>query len=412
MLQETLQKYAQLLVRKGINVQPGQDVMITAELDQPDFVTLCVEECYKAGARKVFLDWSHLPIARVENEFGSLDALKELERWELDKWGWQLDRLPAKLYLESEDPDGLSGIDQEKHAKIYQSRRAAVKPIRDKMENRYQWCIGATPGKAWAKKMYPELDPESGVEQLWYAILNASRALGDPLANWERHNAELRKRYDFLNSLHLKSLCYRSANGTDFTVGLLSDGCFLGGQETTIGANGVTFNPNIPSEEIFTAPQSGAAEGIVYATKPLSWQGALIENFWVKFANGKVVDVGAQRNEPLLRQMIAMDEGASRIGEVALVPFHSPISQSGLLFYNTLFDENASCHIALGFGITNCLKGNETMTQEEIHARGVNDSLIHVDFMIGSEDLSIVGTTEDNQQIVIFDQGDWAETFV
>lgn len=407
MKQEILQKYAELIVRCGLNVQKGQEVIITAELDQPEFVTMCVEECYRAGAKKVLVSWTHQKIQKLHYENQSLETLSSLEKWQLEKWQWQVDCLPCKLYIESDDPDGLDGIDQEKVSKARQGWFPLVKPYRDKMENRYQWCIAAVPGKAWAKKVFPNLNEEEAVEALWNAILSTSRALeGDPLKNWEEHNANLKRRYDYLNSLGLKSLRYESANGTDLTVGLI-DGChFLGGGEVTIGGN--FFNPNIPSEEIFTTPKAGEAEGIVYSTKPLSYQGQLIENFWVRFENGRAVEVGSEKNEELLRKMISMDEGAAMLGECALIPFDSPINNTGILFFNTLFDENASCHLALGHGFSNLLEGFENLTVEECIARGVNDSMIHVDFMIGAPDLDITGTTKDGREVPIFWNGGWA----
>jgi len=239
-----------------------------------------------------------------------------------------------------------------------------IKPFRDKMENRYQWCIAAVPGKEWALKVFPELDENEAVEALWEAILSTSRALeGEPLVNWKEHNAELKRRYDYLNSLKLESLHYESSNGTDLTVGLIDRGRFLGGGEETLGGN--FFNPNIPSEEIFTTPMAGKAEGIVYATKPLSYQGTLIENFWIRFKDGKAVESGAEKNADVLAKMIAMDEGAAMLGECALIPFDSPINNTGILFFNTLFDENASCHLALGQGFSMLIEGVENMTVEE-----------------------------------------------
>jgi len=404
---QILQKYAELLVRCGLNVQAGQEVLILAELDQPEFVTMCVEECYRAGAKKVMVDWVHQPVTKLHQLNQSLETLSTLEKWQLEKWAWQVDRLPCKLYIESDDPDGLAGIDQEKVSKARQNWFPLVKPYRDQMENKYQWCIAAVPGKAWAKKVFPNLPEAEAVEALWKAILATSRALeGNPLENWAAHNANLKRRYDHLNDLKLKSLRYTSKNGTDFTVGLI-DGCkFLGGGEATLGGN--FFNPNIPSEEIFTSPMAGEAEGIVYATKPLSYQGQLIENFWVRFEGGRAVEVGAEKNVELLKKMIAMDDGAAKLGECALIPFDSPINNTGILFFNTLFDENASCHLALGHGFSNLLEGFENLTIEECYKRGINDSMIHVDFMIGSEDLCITGTTRDGREVEIFRDGGWA----
>ena len=404
---ETLRAYARLLAQKGLNVQPGQNVLIIAELDQPEFVTLCVEECYKLGAKKVVVDWTHQPVSKLHCDYRSLETQSQLEDWELVRWQWQVDTLPAKLYIDSEDPDGLADIDQEKHSKATGAVRRAIKPYRDQMENHYQWCIAAVPGKAWASKMFPALPPDEAMQKLWEAILATSRAAeGDPIENWNLHNAQLIQRCERLNQLGIKSLHYTSSNGTDFTVGLLENGIFAGGKERTI--EGIDFNPNIPSEEIFTSPRAGDAEGILYAVKPLSWSGALIENFWIRFENGKVSDVGAEKNEELLRKMVAMDEGASMLGEVALVPYDSPINNTGLLFYNTLFDENACCHVALGMGFGNCLENFENMSLDEIHAAGINDSIIHVDFMVGAADLDITATTYDGLEVPIFRNGNWA----
>ena len=407
MKQEMLQKYAELLVRCGLNVQKGQDVMITAELDQPEFVTMCVEECYRAGARKVLLDWTHQKVQKLHYDYQELETLSVLDKWQLEKWQWQADNLPCKLYLESSNPDGLAETDQEKIAKARQEWFPLIKPFRDKMENRYQWCIAAVPGKEWALKVFPELDENEAVEALWEAILSTSRALeGEPLVNWKEHNAELKRRYDYLNSLKLESLHYESSNGTDLTVGLIDRGRFLGGGEETLGGN--FFNPNIPSEEIFTTPMAGKAEGIVYATKPLSYQGTLIENFWIRFKDGKAVESGAEKNADVLAKMIAMDEGAAMLGECALIPFDSPINNTGILFFNTLFDENASCHLALGQGFSMLIEGFENMTVEECRKCGVNDSMIHVDFMIGTPDLSITGKTRNGEEVAIFKNGGWA----
>lgn len=407
MKQEILQKYAELLVRCGLNVQKGQDVMIVAELDQPEFITMCVEECYRAGAEKVLLEWTHQKVQKLHYDYQTLETLSSLDKWQLEKYQWQVEKLPCKLYVESSDPDGLANTDQQKIAEARQKWFPLIKPYRDQMENRYQWCIAAVPGNAWAKKVFPELADAEAEEALWNAILSTSRALeGNPIENWKEHNANLKRRYEYLNSLKLKSLHYESSNGTNLTVGLIDGGRFLGGGEETL--NGNFFNPNIPSEEIFTTPMAGKAEGIVYATKPLSYQGTMIENFWIRFENGRAVESGAEKNADVLTKMISMDEGAAMLGECAFIPFNSPINNTGILFFNTLFDENASCHLALGQGFSMLLDGFESMTVEECRKRGVNDSMIHVDFMIGAPDLSIVGVTQKGEEVAIFQNGDWA----
>ncbi len=402
-----LRKYANLIARCGGNVQKGQDVLINAELDQPEFVKMVVEECYRAGARKVSVDWSYQPLTKLNVRYCTDKVLGTLEKWQIEKWEHQAEVLPCKIYLISEDPDGLKGVNQKKYAKMAASRAKIIKPIRTRMENKYQWCIAAVPGKEWAKKIFPNERTSTAVEKLWEAILSASRVDDDPIAAWDKHNADLKHRCDYLNSLGIKELKYKASNGTDLRVGLLPNAVFCAGGEYTLGSN-VYFNPNIPSEEVFTSPRRGDADGIVYSSKPLCYGGQLIDNFWMKFEGGKIVEVGAEKNEALLRELISMDEGASYLGECALVPYSSPIRESGLLFYNTLFDENAACHLAFGMGFTNVLVDYEKYTEDEAHKMGINDSVVHEDFMIGTADMSIVAVCNDGSEVQIFKDGNWA----
>lgn len=407
MEQEKLKKYAELIVKCGLNVNQGQEVIVQCELDQPDFVTLVVEECYKAGAKRVTVRWSHTPVTKLNMIYRTLETMSEFTDIEKAEWEYRADKLPCLLWLDSDDPDGLAGTDNEKIAKANMTRYPFIKPYRDRAENKYQWCIAAVPGKAWAKKVFPNLDEDKAVEELWNAILYTSRVTEDPIAEWKTHNENLAARCKFLNDYRFDTLEYSSSNGTNFTVGLNEKGIFCGGGETALGS-GIYFNPNIPSEEVFTTPMRGRADGKVISTKPLSYQGKLIENFWVEFKDGKVVNVGAEKNEDLLRKMVAMDEGAAYLGEVALIAYDSPINNTGILFYNTLFDENASCHLALGRGFNNCLENYEQYSNEECEKLGVNSSMIHVDFMIGSKDMSIVGVTKDGKRVQIFKDGNWA----
>ena len=407
MKKSVLKKYAELIAKTGINVQKGQDVIIRCDLDQPEFVKMVTEYCYKFGARKVTIEWSYQPLAKVHNKYCSVKTLAKIEKWEEEKLKHNSLTLPALIWLDSEDPDGLKGMNEKKSAEAQRIRYPLIKPYRDAMENKYQWCIAAVPGKKWAKKVFPNLSVSQAMEKLWEAILYTSRVDENPIEAWKKHNEDLLHRCNYLNGLNLKSLTYKASNGTDFTVGLIENALFIGGGEETLG-NKVYFNPNIPSEECFTTPKRGDIEGIVYSSKPLSYKGQLIENFWIKFEHGKVVDVHAEKNEHVLREMVSMDEGATMLGEVALIPYDSPISNLNILFYNTLFDENASCHLALGMGFPNCIKDFEKYSLEEIRQMGVNDSMIHVDFMIGTKDLSIVGTTKEGKQVQIFKDGNWA----
>ena len=402
-----LQKYARLLARTGLNIKEGQTVFIDAALDQPDFVTMVVEECYEAGASEVYVDWSHQPVTKLNSQYRTLESLSELKPWLKAKWEFKAANYSCRLWIESEDPDGMNGVDQEKMSKARQAMFPQIKPFRKALENKHQWCIAAVPGKAWAKKVFPDLSEEEAVEAMWKVILLTARADGDnPVDAWQEHNDDLEARCTYLNNLGLKYLEYKSANGTDFKVELMDGSVFAGGNEKTLQGN--VFNPNIPTEEVFTTPKAGAAEGIVYSTKPLSYMGELIDNFSLRFENGRVVEAKAEQGEALLKKMVSMDEGAAMLGECALIPYDSPINKSGVLFYNTLFDENASCHFALGFGFNECLKGFENMTDEQCKACGVNDSMIHVDFMIGSRDMSIVGVTKTGERVQIFKDGNWA----
>ena len=407
MKQAILRKYARLIARVGVNIQKGQDVIINCDLDQPKFVELLVDECYKAGAKKVTVDFNYQPLTKLHYRHRSVTNLSKVEEWEKARLQHYVDTLPCRIYLDSDDPDGLKGINQGKMAKSQQKRWPIVKPYFDQMENKYQWCIAAVPGAAWAKKLFPELPRGRAIEKLWEAILFTSRVTEDPVAAWEAHDKDLHDRCAYLNELGIAELHYKGDNGTDLTVGMIPQGQFKGGGDRTKGS-GIFFNPNIPTEECFTSPMKGKAEGIVYATKPLSYRGQLIENFSVRFENGRAVEVKAEKNQALLEQMIAMDEGAAYLGECALVPVNSPISESGLLFYSTLFDENAACHLALGMGFADTIRGFEDMTLDECRALGINDSMEHVDFMIGYEGLDIDALTRDGRTVPIFRRGKWA----
>ena len=407
MRKSQLKKYAKLLARVGLNIKKGQTVFIGASLEQPEFVTMVVEECYKAGASEVYVEWNHQPIEKLDAQYRTLESLSQMKPWTKAKWQFKAEHYSCRLFIEADDPDGMNGVDQKKMSEVRRNLFPQVKPFRLALENKHQWCIAAVPGKAWAKKVFPTLSQAQAMESMWKLILKTSRADGkNPVTAWREHNADLSARCAYLNSLGLKYLEYKSANGTNLTVELNEDGIFAGGSEKTL--KGRVFNPNIPTEEVFTSPKAGSVEGIVYSTKPLSYMGQLIDDFSLRFEKGKVVEVKAKQGEALLKEMVSMDEGAGKLGECALIPFESPINQSGVLFYNTLFDENACCHFAVGFGFNECLKGYEKLTDAECKAKGINESMIHVDFMIGSKDMSIVGITKSGERIQIFKDGTWA----
>lgn len=406
-MEETrIRKYANLIATVGANVQKGEEVWIIAGLEQPRFVEMVVEECYKLGAKKVVVTWSHQPISKLSNKYMSVSELARLTTYDMAKIKYRVKKLPTMIYIESSDPDGLKGMNLKKSAKAQKKSYPKIKPFIDAMDDKYKWVIAAVPGLKWAKKVFPKASDEEAVELLWEAILETSRSNGDAIENWKKHNAFLAKQCQKLNDLHLDYLHYTSKNGTDFKVWMIEDALWIGGGEYLEDRR--FFNPNIPSEESFTTPMKGKAEGLLVATKPLSYQGNLIENFSLRFEGGKVVEVKAEKGQSLLEEMVNMDEGASMLGEVALVPHDSPISNSGLLFFNTLFDENAACHVALGRGFGTSIKDSFSYSLEELKAKGVNDSMIHVDFMIGSKDLNIVGYTRAGKKVQIFKDGNWA----
>ena len=406
MKKSVLRAYARLIAESGVNVQKGQEVFITAGLDQPEFVAMVVEECYRRKAKKVVVDWNYQPLIRLHVRHQSLTTMSTLDNYEEARWQHYVDTIPCRIYLESDDPDGLRGVNQEKMAKAQQKKYPIIKGYRDQIENKYQWCIAAVPGVKWAKKLFPELRASQAVEKLWEAILHTSRVDDDPVAAWDAHNKDLKARCDYLNGLGIRELQYRASNGTDLRVGMIPEAQFCGGGETSL--QGIFFNPNIPTEECFISPKRGVAEGIVYSSKPLSYQGQLIDRFWIRFREGKAAEWGAEENEALLTKLITMDEGSAYLGECALVPFNSPINETGILFYNTLFDENACCHLALGMGFADTIRDFEHKTLDECRALGVNDSMIHEDFMIGTADLAIDALCEDGRTVPLFRNGTWA----
>lgn len=416
MNKEILKKYAQLIVRVGVNVQRGQKCIVVVDTDQAELAGYVVEEAYLAGALSVRVEWQNSQIDRLHYQYGNVDELSKVYPWQEEKQKQQVEDLPCMIYIESDDPDALKGVDAKKMSEVRRRRFPILKPYRDAMENKYQWVIVAAAGEKWAKKLFPEDTTEVAVEKLWAAILScahmgdgsdASALACDPIAAWKEHNKRFLEKCEWLNSMRFDRLRYKSSNGTDFEVGLIPTAQWMGGGEYSL--QNIYYNPNMPTEEIFTSPMKGQAEGVLVSTKPLSYQSQLIENFSIRFHEGKAVEVHAEKGEELLKEMIQMDETAAYLGEVALVPKESPINKSGILFYNTLFDENACCHVALGHGFTNVLEGFEKMSLEETIKAGINDSMIHVDFMVGADDLQIIGITKDGREVPIFENGTWAK---
>ena len=407
MKKTVLRAYARLIAEVGARVQKGQDVVIEAELDQPEFVTMVADACYHAGARKVTVTWKHQALEKLAIRRESVKTLQTVEEWERAKLQHYVDTLPCRIYLLSEDPDGLRGVSPAKMASARQGRYSVIKPYRDQMEGRYQWCIAAVPGVAWAKKVFPDLAESEAMDKLWEAIFQAVRITGDGrcVDKWHRHIETLAHRVEKLNQLNFKSLHYTNSLGTDLTVELPEDHIWEAGNDVTL--SGRTYIANIPTEEVFTSPLKTGVNGVVYSALPLSHNGTIIDKFHFVVKDGKIVEVHAEQGEEALKAAVTVDEGASYFGEVALVPYDSPISNQKILFYNTLFDENAACHIAFGEAYP-CLKDGQAMSKDELKARGLNDSITHVDFMVGTPDLNILGITHDGKEIPVFVDGNFA----
>ena len=407
--QEILQSYARLIARSGANVRPGQVVQLSISVEQAPFALLLAEECYEAGAKKVNVEWQSDGISRLHFRYADQETLGTVLPWEEAKAKQMVEDLPCRIYIASEDPDALAGISPDKLSFVGRSRARVLKPYRNAIDGKHQWTIAAYPSEKWAKKCFPEDEAETAVQKLWDAVLKTVRIDGehDPVAAWKAHADFITAKAAWLNEQQFRFLRYKSANGTDFTVELIP-GARWEGAGAVNKMNGVSYIPNMPTEEIFTSPLAGSCEGTLVSTKPLSWNSQLIEDFSITFTGGKAVSCKAEKGQELLEKMIAMDENACMLGEVALVPKESPVNQCGILFYETLFDENACCHVALGSGFKEVLPGGDDLSTEDARARGINDSIIHVDFMVGSDDLAIDGVRADGTEIPVFRNGTWA----
>ena len=404
-----VKKYVELIVKCGANIQKGQEVVVQGSTENPDFIELLVEECYKNGAKRVEVLWENSKLNLLDYKYRDVEDLGNLKSFQKAKREYYVEKEPVRIYIESDAPDVLKDADSSKLAEVRKILGPQIRKYRDIIDDNYQWVIAAIPSKRWAKTVFPSLNEDAAVEKLWEEILNVSRVYKEtsPIDEWKKHNENLTKKSELLNSLKLVELHYSSCNGTNFKLSLNPDVKWEGGGEYTKNTK-VFFNPNIPSEEIFTSPIAGKIEGKVVATKPLSYNGNLIEDFSFVFENGKVKEVHAKKGEEILKAMVSMDEGASMLGECALIPYDSPINNTNNLFYNTLFDENASCHLALGAGFTNLYKDYEKYSLDELKERGINKSMIHVDFMIGSQDMNIVGIDVNGNNHQIFKDGNWA----
>lgn len=406
-LKDKLIKYAKLVVKAGLNVQKDQIVVIDAPVESVEFVRLITKEAYEVGAKEVVVKYNDEVVSRYKYEYLDKEEFKEVPKWFSEFRNNYAAKNAAFLTIHSNDPEGFKGIDPEKLALWSKNVSLACKPFYDSLDlGENTWCIIASSSLKWANKVYPDMSDSEAVEALWNAIFKAVKIdCDDPVARWNEDQINFEKRVNYLNALNLEKLHYTNSLGTDLTVELNDGYLFAGGGSFT--KNGVYFFANMPTEEIFTSPYYKGTNGVVYSSLPLNYNGNLIDEFKLVFKDGRIVDYDAKVGKDVLEQMISIDEGSRYLGEIALVPYDSPISNMKTLFYNTLFDENASCHLAIGKGFSECIKDGLTMDKEELLAKGINDSLTHVDFMIGTSDLKIVGTTKDNQEVMIFEQGNF-----
>ena len=409
MINETyFEEFAKLAVINGVNVKKGQLLVINAPVEAHKLVRECVKVAYSVGASKVIVQYLDDEITRLGYENMEIEELKEIPDWQVDRQGYLIDKKACFLHIIGEDPDLLKGIDPEK---IRESQMARMKAMHKfqyyTMNNVGQWSILAYPNLAWAKKVFPGKDDEEAMDLLWDAILKTSRIeKGKTLDNWEKHNREVQEHSRMLNEYNFKSLHFKNDLGTDLVVGLIMDHKWEGGCDKA--ANGQVFNPNIPTEEVFTMPDRYHIDGKVVSTKPLSYAGNIISRFELEFKDGQIVNFKADDNEEVLKNLINTDKGTKSLGEVALISYDSPISNLNILFYETLFDENASCHLAIGACYPTNVKGGTEMTADELYELGGNDSMEHVDFMFGSKDMSIIGETYDGKEVVVFKNGNFA----
>ena len=406
-LEPKIERYARLVVRKGVNVKAGQEVVVSSAVECAPFVRLLVREAYEAGAGHVTVLWNDDAVSRLTYEHVETAYFEQTPEWQRI----QLDSLAEAgacfIFVEGSDPEALKGVDPAKPAAASKAKNSQCTVFRRGLDfNVNPWCIAGAPVIAWARHVFPDTPNEVAMYRLWCEILSAARADGDdPESDWELHDATFEKNLRFLNDRHFDALRYTASNGTDLTIGLTDRHIWAGGKSET--PEGHPFFPNIPTEEVFTSPDRMRADGIVYSAMPLIHHGNKVDDFWLRFEAGRVIDYGARVGNDTLKSILETDEGAKRLGEVALISKNTPIRESETLFFDTLYDENASCHLALGIGFPECYDGGYEMSTDELRAAGVNTSATHVDFMIGTDDLTITGIQADGTEVPVFVNGQW-----
>lgn len=408
-MKEKLQKYARLLIEVGLNIQKGQNLMISSPVECAEFARMCASAAYNVGCREVIMSWKDDITDRYKYLYAADEVFDTYPEWRRIMLTEHAKGGGALLNIYATDPENMAGVDHNRLSRFERVSGKALEEYRElQMSNAVPWCVASVPINSWAAKVFPDAGPDDAVNLLWDAIFGAVRISDDTdvVEEWRKHIEKLTARRDRLNELNLKSLHYKNSIGTDLTVELPEGHVWAAGSEST--QSGQVFVANMPTEEIFTAPKRDGVNGVVVSSRPFVKDGNIIDNFKLTLKDGKIVDVQAEKGAEVLRNAISVDEGASYFGEVALVPYDSPISNSKILFYNTLFDENASCHFAFGQAYPSSIRDGEKMSKLERELRGLNDSITHEDFMVGTEDLSIIGTTQDGKQIPVFVDGNFA----
>lgn len=403
---DKLNKYAQLVVEVGSNVQEGDTVSIAAPVESAEFARMLAENSYKAGAHEVIINWRDDVITRLAYENQPVEVLEDIAQYAYDRAEYFAKKGQKSISISAADPELLKGIDSQKIQRASKAMSEKFQPLRKyTMNDINSWTVISVPTQKWAEKVFP--NSKNPVEDLWEAIFKTVRVdKENPIKEWENHLNTLTKKSDWLNEMNFEFLRYKSSNGTDLEIRLPEGHIWTAA--SSLNSKGESFVPNMPTEEVFTLPHKDGVNGVVHSAKPLVYAGNVIDEFWLKFEDGAVVDFDAKKGKETLQSLFDKDERARRLGEVALVPYDSPISNSNILFFNTLFDENASCHLALGKAYPTTIKNGENMTDEELAEHGVNDSYAHEDFMVGTKDLDIIGVKHDGSEVQVFKNGNWA----
>ncbi|MCR5559130.1 aminopeptidase [Schwartzia sp. (in: firmicutes)] len=405
-----LNEYARLIVRVGVNLQKGQPAVINAPIECADFARRIAKEAFEAGAKDAVIQWGDEKFAHLRFKKAPSEAFDNFPEWRKKFCDDMAADDAVFISIHADNPEIFKDVEPDRLQRSQKAAGEALLEYRARlMSNKNAWCVVSIPTEDWAKKIFPDKSAKEAVGALWEEIFRTVRidGSGDAVEKWRKHTAFLAKAADFMNRNAFHALHYTNSMGTDLTVGLPEGHIWAGGAEDT--QSGTSFVANMPTEEIYTLPDRDRVDGVVYATKPLVFNGNLIEGMCLTFKDGKVTDYDAAKGKEILKELLTTDEGALHLGECALVPFDSPISNSGILFYNTLFDENAACHLALGKAYPTCIKGGAEMNSVELLQHGVNDSILHEDFMIGSEDMNITGITKDGKEIPVFRNGNFVE---